>query len=74
MGTSHLWQEALNIPFLFDPSARCDSSNPFDRWMLAYTQTLVRFVHQEMQGLAVSLSRFSIEKAMSSILSHVLSF
>eukprot|EP00047_Mylnosiga_fluctuans_P002880 m.226316 g.226316 ORF g.226316 m.226316 type:complete len:1277 (-) comp11410_c0_seq1:49-3879(-) len=43
-------QEAIGSPFLFDPSARCESANTFDRWILAYAQTLIKFFHEEMQA------------------------
>ena len=45
-----LAQDSLGTSFLFDPSSRCDSTNPFDRWILAYAQSLIKFFHEEMQA------------------------
>ena len=44
-------QVTQGAPFTFDMTRCCTSSNVMDKWILAFTQTLIAFVHQEMKGL-----------------------
>jgi hypothetical protein len=44
-------QSETGKPFRFDDKALNDSTNLMDMWVLAYTQSLVRFTHAEMKGL-----------------------
>ncbi|EGD73937.1 isoleucyl-tRNA synthetase [Salpingoeca rosetta] len=37
-------------PFLFDDTAKCNTDNPTDRWILAFVQELLEFIHAEMQA------------------------
>jgi hypothetical protein len=66
-------KEALGTSFSFDPAGHCQSANPFDRWILAYAQTLIKFFHEEMQG-ACLCSRDGVQGRLSvplCCLSHV---
>jgi isoleucyl-tRNA synthetase len=38
-----------STPFVHDPTVLNESTNTMDVWMLSYTQTLVQFVHNEME-------------------------
>eukprot|EP00045_Choanoeca_perplexa_P016863 m.233311 g.233311 ORF g.233311 m.233311 type:complete len:1289 (-) comp17379_c0_seq1:2522-6388(-) len=42
------WEQVNGKPFRFDPNQVCPASNKMDAWILAFTQDLIRFVHQEM--------------------------
>jgi hypothetical protein len=43
-------QAVSNKQFTFDDAAYCGSKNIMDQWILTFTQSLIRFMHQEMQG------------------------
>ncbi len=43
--------QATNQPFAFDESQLCPTTNVMDKWILAYTQSLIKFVHEEMKGM-----------------------
>eukprot|EP00043_Microstomoeca_roanoka_P009306 m.88655 g.88655 ORF g.88655 m.88655 type:complete len:1182 (+) comp14546_c0_seq1:150-3695(+) len=36
--------------FTFDDTAKCGSENQMDKWILAYVQDLLQFIHAEMQA------------------------
>ncbi|EDQ92788.1 uncharacterized protein MONBRDRAFT_19043 [Monosiga brevicollis MX1] len=42
------WKQAVGRPFTFDSAKACPSTNKMDKWILAFTQDLIRFVKQEM--------------------------
>ena len=50
--------QALKKPFTFDASLLCPTQNIMDKWILAYTQSLIKFVHVEMKGLRLCKSLF----------------
>ncbi len=43
-------QQETGKPFRFDDKALNPSTNLMDVWVLAYTQSLLRFTHAEMKG------------------------
>jgi isoleucyl-tRNA synthetase len=47
-GQVALLKKAKDIDFVFDPSAERTNKNVFDRWILASTQSLLKWVNQEM--------------------------
>ena len=47
-------QQTSKVAFQFDESQVCATHNIMDKWILAYTQTLIKFVHQEMKGMSVT--------------------
>jgi isoleucyl-tRNA synthetase len=47
-GQVALLKKTSDIDFVFDPSAERTSENVFDRWILASTQSLLKWVNQEM--------------------------
>ncbi len=40
--------QVTKTAFAFDESLLCPSQNVMDKWILAYTQSLIKFVHEEM--------------------------
>jgi isoleucyl-tRNA synthetase len=57
--------QATNQPFAFDESQLCPTTNVMDKWILAYTQSLIKFVHEEMKGTlrAALIPRVWLENA-----------
>ncbi|CAG7952603.1 unnamed protein product [Penicillium salamii] len=47
-GQVALLKKASDVDFVFDPSAESTNENVFDRWILASTQSLLKWVNQEM--------------------------
>ena len=49
-GQVALLKKVENISYMFDPKAGVNNENVMDRWILASTQSLLKFVNQEMAG------------------------
>ena len=45
-----LLQKVSGISYMFDPRAEVDNKNVMDRWILASTQSLLKFVNEEMEA------------------------
>lgn len=59
-GQTALLKKVENIDFVFDPKAGATNINVMDKWILASTQSLLKFVNEEMAGkLSLSLCRNS---------------
>lgn len=49
-GQVALLKKVENVHFVFDPEAGASNTNVMDRWILASTQSLLKFVNEEMAG------------------------
>ena len=49
-GQTALLKKVENVDFVFDPKAGATNTNVMDKWILASTQSLLKFVNEEMAG------------------------
>ena len=40
-----------DVDYKFDPSMEAQNTNILDKWILASTQSLLKFVNEEMNGM-----------------------